>query len=59
MRLKIVSDGTPPGTKLVDADTGAEVQNVCGLRWSLQAGELSRATVELDYIEFDGEGDTE
>jgi hypothetical protein len=59
MRLKVISDGTPYGTHIVNAETGENVTNITGIRWSMQAGELAQATFDLDYVEAELEGDVE
>jgi hypothetical protein len=46
MKLKIISDGTPKGTKVVD-EMGNRVEYVQSVQWSVKVGELSRATIEI------------
>lgn len=48
MRLKIVSDGTPFGTKLVHVETGEEVEGFTGVSWEhMGPGEPPTANVRL------------
>lgn len=58
IRLKIVSDGTTEGSRVVDADTG---DWLCAtfVQWSLRAGELAHAIIHVEpaEIEFDGQFD--
>jgi len=49
MKLKIISNGTVAGTKLVD-ELGNMVDHVQSISWSIRIGELSRATIELINI---------
>lgn len=46
MKLKIISDGTNKGTKVVD-EIGDMVENVQSVQWQISAGMLSRATIEI------------
>jgi len=56
-RIRIISDGTPKGSRLlVD---GAEVPNVVSVEWRCRAGRNDTATavVELLHVEIDAEAD--
>lgn len=62
IRLRIVSDGTPPGTFVTDADTGRAVQGVKAIAWAFDAGESGGASVSLvmeafELEQFDVTGD--
>ena len=48
MKLKIVSEGTGATTKVVNADTGEEVENVLGLEISMDAFNLEAAILIRD-----------
>jgi hypothetical protein len=51
MKLKIISDGTNGGTKLIDEDTGETVHGIGKLTWEASATEvLTKATVEFFNI---------
>ena len=50
MRLKIVSDGTPMGTQIVNEETGEPVRNVKSLYWHLTHKSLVSAVVTFDEI---------
>lgn len=45
MKLKIVSDGTSWGTKVVNADTGESVDGVASIDWSISANAHEVATI--------------
>jgi hypothetical protein len=47
IKLKIVSDGTPRGTKIFDEETGSELRNVVDLKWELSARDLSSCNVTM------------
>lgn len=51
MKLKIISDGTSAGTKLIDEDTGEMIHLIQNLTWQ-QSGEdyASKVTIELINI---------
>ena len=48
MKLKILSEGTPPTTKVVNADTGEEVEDIIGLEISLDAFHVEAAILIRD-----------
>lgn len=49
MKLKIISDGTNAGTKLIDQDTGESVPLIQKITWEVSADGfgLSKTTIEL------------
>lgn len=48
MKLKIISDGTNGGTKLIDEDTGEMIHLIQKLTWEADAKDLTtKVTVEL------------
>lgn len=51
MELKIISDGTTVGTKLVDAATGEKIQYVQSIEWEIDAKTLiAYATIKLAKV---------
>lgn len=48
MKLKIVSEGTGASTKIVNAETGEEVENIIGLEISMDAFNLEAAILIRD-----------
>ena len=54
MRVRIVSDGTAQGTKVVNADTGEEVEKVLFVSWGLVVEDgTSTAMCELRNVPCD------
>ena len=54
MKLKIVSEGTGDTTKVVNAETGEEVENIIGLELSMDAFNVEAAVVVRDpYLSID------
>jgi hypothetical protein len=47
MKLKIISDGDPRTTKVVDVETGKTVANVTKIEWSLDVSGIAQATITL------------
>ncbi len=37
MKLKIISDGTKPGTRIVNAETNEEIEDIRSIAWSIDA----------------------
>jgi hypothetical protein len=60
MNIKIVSDGTWYGTKIIDSDTGETINNVIKVEWSLSV-EKKIADCVLTLIDesFEYVGNTE
>lgn len=51
MKLKIISDGTNVGTKLIDEETGQMVHGISKLTWEADANEiLTKVSVEFFNI---------
>src|ERR1039458_5290484 len=57
--VKIVSDGTPNGTRLIDTDTGAEIRYVSSITWRIDSMPMHFATATVEFtavpIEANGE----
>jgi hypothetical protein len=59
MWLKIISDGTVKGTRVVDAQTGEEVGNVTAVSWSMGNDGLTEAVVTLGCVPAEVAGEME
>ncbi len=59
MRLKIVSDGTPLGTRVEDAETGEKIEFVRDIQWGLRYNDLAVATITIIQPEIEAEVDGE
>ena len=60
MKLKIVSDGTPMGTRVENAETGELLEDVVAVAWHIQVSgipTLAVATVTLVNIPLDAVGE--
>lgn len=57
MRVKIVSDGRPHTTKVVDIETGRELDGVTRIEWRIGVGELATATITLVDVPVEVEGE--
>lgn len=47
MKLKIVSEGTVMGSRVVNAETGEILDGVTSVNWKHDAGDLPRAVITL------------
>jgi len=58
MRIKVTSDGTPLGHRVVNADTGEEIDGATKVVITLEAGQLGKAVLYISEFEleatFDG-----
>ena len=60
MRIKIISDGIGRNTKVVNAETGELVENVCGIKWEIHGNKsLAKAEIEFDWIAIEAEAGAE
>lgn len=53
MRIKIVSDGTWLRTRVFNADTGEEIENVVTVRWWMRSGDDVTAELEIADVEVE------
>lgn len=53
MKLRIVSDGTPLGTHIVNAETGERIENVLGVQWEINGRQTARAIIEVKDVPVD------
>lgn len=61
MKVKIVSGGTIFNTKILNADTGDEIEGVCKAVWSIGgiADHTAKCLLEFELVEVDIQGDVE
>lgn len=60
MKLKVISDGTAQGTKVVNAETGEELENVFGVQWSLDVRNgQSVATIGVMQVMMESLGEAQ
>ena len=52
MQVKIISDGTPHGTKVVTAD-GSPVRGLTGIVFRAEVDDVNRADLSLSRVEID------
>jgi hypothetical protein len=58
MRVKIVSDGTSPiGTRVVNAETGEELERVVSVEWRHEAGYQPNAVITDISVEAELEAE--
>ena len=53
MKIKVISDGTNEGTRVVDAASGVRIENVSSITWIARGGQPPQAVVEFDQVEAD------
>lgn len=47
MKIKIISDGTPQGTKVVNTETDERIEYVTSVQWKCEIGDIARARIEF------------
>ncbi len=58
MRVKIISDGTARGTRVVNADTGEAIGGVVGIHWHLTVkGVIADVTLDLLKVPVELKGE--
>ena len=50
MKIKIISDGTPKNTKIVNAETGEKISGAKFIQWEISYDGLSKCTVIFNNI---------
>lgn len=58
MRIKIVSDGTGRGTKVINAETGEVVEGVKSATWSCSARGEAMVVLTFVHVHVEVEGDS-
>lgn len=54
MTVKIISDGTPYGTKVINSETGELVENVQSISWNITSSDLfSSVILEISIPEIE------
>ena len=56
MQLKLVSDGTPLGTKVVD-ENGEVIEYITNLKWEIGVGHYAKATIEITKLPLEVVGE--
>jgi hypothetical protein len=56
MRLKIISDGTPMGTQVVDAETGEPLEGVSAVSWAVSMGTVATGSIFMLQITIEAVG---
>lgn len=59
MRVKIESDGTPNGTRVLNADTGEKIEGLTKVEWSVELGMPAVAKLEFLLVDITAIGDTD
>jgi hypothetical protein len=59
MNLKIISDGTSFGTRIIDADTGVMVDGVQSLKWEIKVGGFAEVEMILCKVPVELTGEVE
>jgi hypothetical protein len=55
MKLKIISDGTHRGTKVINAETGEVLQGVYEVSWEHKANDIPHAVIKCYQVPYEVE----
>ena len=55
MKLKIISDGSPENTEVLNIETGEKLDGVTHIDWHIEAQELAECTIRLHNIPLEVE----
>lgn len=50
MRIKIISDGTPQNTSIVNMETGQTMENVIGIQWEIDIDRRATAWIHVHNV---------
>jgi hypothetical protein len=53
LRIKIISDGTPMGARVVNAETGETIEAIHEIEWEWRAGYTAEATIKFGRVEVE------
>jgi hypothetical protein len=53
VRVKVISDDTPYGVKVIDAKTGEIIKHVRAVKWEARAGQIPIAHLEIGMTAVD------
>ena len=59
MRIQIISDGMPGGTKVVDQDSGEELEQIRSIKWWIEVDDIGRCLVEFVDVPVQVIGETD
>ena len=59
MKVKIISDGTASGTKLIDQETGKSIEDITSITWSVSVDELAQVNVKFINVPVEVIGEIE
>jgi len=57
MKIKLISDGTPKGTRVLNAETGEPIQGVRRAAWAVEIDQPAVVTLDFVLAEVDLTGD--
>lgn len=57
MKLKIISGGTAFDTRVVNAETGEEVEGITAIRWEADAHSEFHAVITLERVAIEAVGE--
>ena len=57
MKIKIISDGNPINTMVIDKVTGEKLEHVKSVKYEVAVGELGTASIEFINVEAELEGE--
>ena len=58
MRVKIISDGTSKGTRVIDEQSGEAVEGCVYLSWIIDKDHMATATITLVKVSIDASAET-
>lgn len=60
MKLKVISDGTAQGTKVVNEATGEELENVFAVQWGIDGRtQQAVATIAVMQVKMEAVGEAQ
>lgn len=60
MKIKIVSDGTPYNTHVLNADTGEKIEGITSIHWRIDsASEFAHTVLTFEVVPVEVIGETE
>ena len=57
MKIKIISNGISFDTKVIDIETGKELENITRIHWFIDANSIAKAIIEFSKVEVEIESE--
>lgn len=58
-KIRIVSDGTPGGTRVIDEASGEDIRGIRAIRWEVTGKDIAKVSLDFVKVPVDLVGEVE